>query len=140
MSLKEKISKIGISLIGNRVTALGCSMLSGSLTSLALSHEGQLLENHGLSMSLGYVGALLLLQTELGSNTSRLYEKTVNHIKKFGRIEERFFDKVVPVNDMASPWDGYCQLQGVYLAARDYDQLNDFNRMRSKSCNRIPNF
>jgi hypothetical protein len=37
-----------------------------------------------------------------------------------------FFDKVTPVYDQNIPWDGYCQIQGVYLAARDCGRIDDF--------------
>lgn len=145
MSLKEKINKIGIGLLGNRVTALGCALLTSSAASLELVDKFRPVDNnfyinYGPEMGLAFLGTVLLTHTEFGSKTVKLYDKTAKHIKKFDRIDKRFFDKIIPVNDITNNWDGYCQMQGVYLAARDYGKLDEFKEMRKKSSNVIPNF
>lgn len=63
------------------------------------------------------------------------------HINRFGELRPRFLKRLIESKVERNPIIGYCQLQGDYLAAREYNQLEVFNEVKKKySKNVIPNF
>ena len=66
-----------------------------------------------------------LFWTFLGTTTAKIHKRTCNHIQKFWRIDESFFIKVI-WSDSGDTIIWYCQLQGMYLAAKKYKKEGEF--------------
>lgn len=72
--------------------------------------------------------------------TTKFYIKTKKHIQKFGTIREEFFLKSI-WEESKSLFYWYCQLQWIYLAARELGKLDIYNELKTKYTeNIIPNF
>ena len=156
-------------LIGNRVTALAQSMMLGGLMGSAIIksdlpvsqnvnfNESRLSVKHaqstrklelkisndpleyfyGLAFFLGGIGMGV---TSMGLGTLRAYYRTRKHISNHGLLDLRFVENIIN-GDTPGKYPGYCDIQGAYLAARDYNQLDIFNRVNhTHSKKGIPNF
>jgi hypothetical protein len=141
MSLQEKINRAEAYLIGNRVSVIGHSLLLG--TGIFVDNLSSNMLNLTLGYSLFYSGLLLSCLTNAGKTTGDLYKRTSQHIKKFKRIDSRFFCAALGDDFSPEVLLGYCELQGMYLACRDTkpELLPEFQRLKKeKTKNIIPNF
>ena len=87
-------------------------------------------------LSLGLLGIGLTLN---GRTTKKYYKKTRKHIELKGELAPEFIEKLIK-KDGNGKILGYCELQGIYLAARDTGNLDVFYRVKNKlSRNIIPN-
>jgi len=139
MGIREKIRGIETLLIGNRVTAIGSALLAGGIGATAL--EG--FEAAGITTGLAIAaGGVMVSYTGLGHNIKKIYDRTSAHIKRFGKIDKRYFNKTLG-SDRYSNLAGYCQLQAMYLACRDISPeiLPEFYQLKSEQTkNIVPNF
>ena len=141
MSIKDKINRIEASLIGNRVTSLGASLLVGGFISTNL-YEIKDFRNQILYGTIMCTGSAMCGITSFGISTNKIYKKTANSLKKFNKLDKRFF-KAAMGTEYSRPLIGYCQLQGMYLACRDYapKELENFYKFKKEyTKNIIPNF
>lgn len=84
-------------------------------------------------------GSLGLCLTNWGAGTQSLYEDTLAHIEKHGFIDSLFFKRAL----LGDRYDclGYCELQGMYLAAKELGLEDQFKELRKEyTTNKIPNF
>lgn len=128
-SVLRRIDRLGYPVWANRVTAAsylavpaGAAIwFSGPLGSMR-SFAGCLLFSAGLA-ALGV--------TKLGLGTRETYRRSKAHIERHGRLDERFARAVIlGARDGENGCYGYCQEQGLYLAARDSGELETFERAR----------
>jgi hypothetical protein len=74
------------------------------------------------------------------AKTRKIYETTKRHIRDFGTIDPDYF-KVMMGIDLDNWTYGYCQLQGMYLAAKEMGCLDQFHSLKKKyTTNVLPNF
>jgi hypothetical protein len=126
-------------LIGNRASAIGTAMLAGGAGAMVLEGPGPL---GCLSALAAGVGIGLDSYTGFGSSMKKIYDRTVKHVKRFNRLDRRFFNTVMGL-DRFDSLVGYCQLQGMYLACRDYapQKLPNFYELKQQNTrNIVPNF
>ncbi len=138
MSLAEKVESAYAALIGNRVTLAANLMAGGTVYTLLESN------NPGLrvlvSISIPAAG-VILFGTQCGIGTSYFYQRTKKHIQKYGHLKPRVVELWITHKTENMPEVGYCQLQGIYLAAKKYNQLDTFYEAKKKvSKVKIPNF
>jgi len=136
MRIKDSLQGLEVLLIGNRVSALGISLCFGGVVGCGMIERppGNL-----LYISIAMVGTSAAGISRYGVGTYGAYQRTLKHIKKFGRIGHRFFKKYIEKGDGIAL--GYCELQGMYLAARKCGQLDSFfENKRKYSNNLVPNF
>ena len=69
--------------------------------------------------------------TLCGKNTLKLYKRTREHIRDFGRLDERFVKTVIRKGQNERTY-GYCEQQGVYLAALHEGQTEIFRNIQKK--------
>lgn len=85
-------------------------------------------------------GGLCAWVTAFGTTTERTYRRTCDHIEKKWKIGRKFFKKIMK-NDIDKEIMGYCQLQWMYLAAKEYWLEKKFLEMKKEFTNNlIPNF
>lgn len=147
MSLTEKVEDAYIRMIGNRVTA------AAALSTLAIDYATYEAVSYFwdknplfavLSAAGGIVATLFsvsyVVDTNCGSQTLRYFHRTEQRIKKKGlspRVVERWMTNTT--ENLAQY--GYCQQQGIYLAAKKHNQLDAFYQAKRKvSRVRIPHF
>lgn len=85
-----------------------------------------------IEVSIAFTSWLAMMLTcWMGRATKIYYDRTKNHIKKFGVLDERFFRKLM---EWYPGWKfkWYCELQWIYLAARNSGKLNEFRELRKK--------
>lgn len=139
MTLKEKLLNLEAELLGNRVSALSTALFASGVTTVlvnGLESAGLLA---GLSLEAGIAG---MSYTTCGTSTSKIYKRTKEHLRNFGKLDSRFFDTMVGF-DKEGILAGYCQLQGMYLACRDYapELLSEFYKLKKENTrNILPNF
>ena len=139
MTLKERLLEAEAAFIGNRASAIGTAMLAAGGTAAFLEGPGPL---GCLSVMAAGVGLGLDSYTGFGSSMKKIYDRTTEHLKRFNRLDRRFFNTVMGL-DRFDNLVGYCQLQGMYLACRDYapQQLPEFYELKQKNTkNIVPNF
>ena len=149
MVLRDKIREIETTLIGNRAAAIGTALLAGGVGSLAINFPGNEISSNGqitaITMATGFAtaaGIVLTSITGFGLGIDGVYKRTGEHLKKFKKIDPRFFDRLIGM-DKYNSLAGYCQLQGMYLACRDYvpEFLPEFYKMKKeRTKNILPNF
>ena len=139
MTLKEKLLEAEAVLIGNRASAIGTAMLVGGAGAAVLEGPGPA---GCISALVAGTGIALDSFTGFGSTMKSMYTRTAAHLKKFNRLDERYFNTAMGL-DRYNSLVGYCQLQGMYLACRDYapQQLPKFYELKQKNTkNILPNF
>jgi len=144
MTLKEKLNEVEATLIGNRVTVLGTTLITSGLASLCIkapSHPSFI--NIIPEFIIGSVGASFVGYTQFGGKMISIYKRTTKHLKRFNKFDERFFTTIVG-NDSSCKFTGYCQLQAMYLAARDSgnpENVREFAQLKKQyTRNIVPNF
>jgi len=70
------------------------------------------------------------------------YNIIERHIQRRGNLSQRFVERLMTVKQVENgKFLGYCQKQGMYLAARNYGQLEVFNQAKENVSNcKIPHF
>lgn len=140
--LKDQLNKIGVSLIGNRLATVGNIGLASLILNISTKGFEPSCSSEQLSYCASGIALGLSAITGFGASTGKLYSRTVDHLKKFKKLDERFFDKMMGFDD-STPLVGYCQLQSMYLACRDYapEQLDTFYKLKKENTrNVVPNF
>ena len=140
MSLKDITDKAYHRLFGNRVTILGASI---AVLPYCVDIQNDTLLQTLIMVSSPLItglGGALLGSTSFGADTYSHYIRAEKHIKKFGELKPKYVQKLIE-GSTNRKFFGYCELQGVYLAAKKYGQLDVFNEVKkSHSNNILPNF
>ena len=138
--LPDKVDDVYVSLVGNRLNAT-FQFISVNTAVLAYS-------SYEIGSTMGtvvfaygsFLSATCSAWTLCGRSTSKYYKRTEEHIKRFGELRPRFLEKLISKTENREIV-GYCQLQGVYLAARKHGQLAVFYDVKRRCSNNvIPNF
>lgn len=130
-SLIEKLNNFAVGAFSNRIDlAAKGFVVSGTYLTL---------ENGPLYLPLALAGAFLTYQCRfVGLSAIGAYERTKKNIKRFNRFDDRVARVLFSSSRLLH---GYCEEQGIYLAARDLGFASDFRRLKKKySKNKIPNF
>lgn len=130
-------------LIQNRVCLLTSSILGGSLVTIdsTLTREGFYMRLLVVLISVGVYNL-----TRYGKGTNKVYRKTIEHLKWRKKkwlnpeIPKKFFLRSLDgFEDHCAIW--YCELQWLYLAAKEYGLEEEFFKMKWElTKNKIPNF
>lgn len=155
MSLNELLNDAKVAVTGNRVT-----LASGLLAANFLYAAGSAIAhaigawNEPVASALkspeflylvasapfGTLGLRGLDYTRFGTSTLKLYRRTKRHIEQFGSLQPKFAKGVIEKTENRA-FTGYCQLQGMYLAAKELGQEEAFNEAKRGVSNcLIPNF
>ncbi len=139
MGIKETLGSLEIRLLGNRLFALGMTLVTGGFSASFIYGLNSDTRNFFLSYAVGTVGAGLVGINVCGKFTLETYQRTKKHIKQYGEIRPQFFQE--DIKETNGHICGYCHTQGMYLAAREYGQLESFrsNKRKYSKC-LIPNF
>mgnify|MGYP001591529453 CR=1 FL=1 len=87
------------------------------------------------------VAILSLLATKCSAGTLHFYHRTEQHIEKYGLLKPRVVELWMATRTENMPELGYCQQQGIYLAARKHGQLYAFYEAKEKASKvKIPHF
>ncbi|MEK6905736.1 MAG: hypothetical protein AABX24_05025 [Nanoarchaeota archaeon] len=139
MSLAEKVENLYVRLIGNKVTAAATLSILGSTYSSLDGENGFFLST--LLGTINGVAILSLLATKCSAGTLHFYHRTEQHIEKYGLLKPRVVELWMATRTENMPELGYCQQQGIYLAARKHGQLNAFYEAKEKASKvKIPHF
>ncbi|MBI2667010.1 hypothetical protein HYX13_05345 [Candidatus Woesearchaeota archaeon] len=139
----EKAHDWYVALAGNRITLVGGLSFLNLLTLVFSGKESSSysVTYSAVSCLAGVLLSPLIGATLCGSNTIKFYHKTKEHIKQFGALDERFAKKIIMVDNENTDFYGYCQQQGMYLAALHYGQVKSFREFQKKYSNvKIPFF
>ncbi|MDD5192486.1 MAG: hypothetical protein PHH54_06405 [Candidatus Nanoarchaeia archaeon] len=131
--LKKIVEQAYVLLAGNRLTLMSELMIGSGLFLSGDNHPT-------LKPLLGMIGFPVYFVTVCGLQTLSSYNRTIKHIKKFEKLDERFAKEQMGEykNNLLM---GYCQLQGMYLASKKYNQLDEFYKLKKKISEVIiPNF
>ncbi|TAL53435.1 MAG: hypothetical protein EPN86_04450 [Nanoarchaeota archaeon] len=147
-TLGSIVEGLHVCLIGNRITAFGVLSLGASFVALSSGAEFPLpsdanfldiLKTTAVD-SATIAGSFALGYSHLGFGTLELYNRTIGHIREHGKLEERYASTVFTSNSIDRV-TGYCQIQGMYLAAAEEGFADEFRRYKEMySNNIIPNF
>lgn len=147
MSLAEKVEDAYISLVGNKVTLLTSSLLAASAYSIADNFYEHFANNNFSFLSflgfgmLGSISGMINLGTKFGAGTLYFYRRTEEHIERYGELKPRVVELWMKHKTENEPEFGYCQQQGIYLAARKHGQLEAFYEAKERvSKVKIPHF
>jgi len=133
MALNDVINNLYVGLAGDRVDLFAKIGVASCISAAAITESG--IWAIPLPFLVGLVG-----YTNFGLSTLKYYKRTSAHIKKFGRLDRRFAETLIKGTENRK-FTGYCQLQGLYLAAKRYGQLEIFYAAKSAVSNNVlPNF
>jgi len=132
MKLNEIAEQLYVGLIGNRFNALSEIVIGTGFYGLAA--DDSLV--WGIPI---WLGGLLFGYNLAGVSTVIYFNRTSGHIKRFEKLDERFAKAMIEGTENTG-FAGYCQLQGMYMAAKKHGQLDAFYKARKWSNNIIPNF
>ncbi len=133
MTLTDFVNELYVGLAGNRVDLVGKIGFAGCICGAAITGFPEWI----LPLPL-FAG--IMAYSYFGMSTLKYYKRTATHIKKFGELDRRFAETLIKETENQK-FTGYCQLQGMYLAATRYGQLDAFYKAKSAiSNNVIPNF
>tara|TARA_Y100000310_G_C20560822_1_gene752981 strand:- start:70 stop:480 length:411 start_codon:yes stop_codon:yes gene_type:complete len=136
MTLADKAESLYVALTGNRVTLASRLFTTAYVGSIPFFPD-ILLAFMMPATIIVYGGEII---TCCGLTTPKFYNRTRDHIKKFDKLDPRFVKEMIKETENRE-FVGYCQLQGMYLAARNYGQLDVFKDVKKEISNcRIPNF
>jgi len=144
MAIKEKLLNLETVLIGNRGVVLGISLAFGGTFAMynEVKHVTPNLFLLGSYFLTAFSGAVVGGYNNCGEGTVKIYQRTVEHLKEFRKIDKRFLLTCME-DDANKKYTGYCQLQGIYLACRDYapECLPEFYELKKQyTKNIVPNF
>ena len=129
--MKNKLKDFGIRFFGNRLTLAGALIFLDGLTYCFLDTinlEDSLYPPMYL-INLSF-GAQLLAGTMFGRSTYDYYKRTIEHIvKNDGKFDERYLKVVFKKSGKVC---GYCEEQGMYLAAREKCLVSKFREAQKK--------
>jgi len=149
MSLTEKVEDAYIRVVGNRVTA------AAVVSTLAIDYATYEAVSYFwdknplfavLSVAGGIVGTLFsasyVVDTKCGERTLHYFRRTEKRIKKKDRVlSPRVVELWMTRTTENQALYGYCQQQGIYLAAKKHRQLEAFYEVKRKASRvRIPHF
>ena len=149
MSLTEKVEDAYIRVVGNRVTA------AAVVSTLAIDYATYEAVSYFwdknplfavLSVAGGIVGTLFsasyVVDTKCGERTLYFFRRTEKQIKKFDdRLMPRAIELWMAKKTENQALYGYCQQQGMYLAAKKHGHLGAFYKAKRRvSQVRIPHF
>jgi len=144
MSLVEKVVDFGRGIYMNRVTLAMMPIYSSSIYGIMsyqnISNISDEPLRFGLLCCAAVVSGAIAGYTSFGTSTGRMFRKIDRQIETDGCLNREYVTKVMcqPENDCAT---GYCQIQGIYLAAKKHGKLAEFRKLQEKySCNKIPHF
>ena len=135
----SKVQDCYVGLVGNRLTMIGYSLVGlifsqdyiiSEINSLNLDRPYELFLRFTLAFLTGCAGGFLG-GTGLGISTYRNYKKSQKHIKEFGRLRKKYARVLIEGSENCC-FIGYCQQQGLYLAAKQAGQLDIFNEAKRK--------
>jgi hypothetical protein len=138
MKIKEMIKDVYAATVGNRVMAIGTALMATGFGGMLTVYDETNLMFWGAA-GIFLAGAPFVGISQFGIKTAQFYNWTKESIKECGHLDERFV-KAVLGSEKIKPFIGYCQIQGVYLAAREKGQLEAFRQVRRTIENKIPNF
>lgn len=139
-SVLRRIDRWGYPIWANRIAAASyIAMPAGAAVWLAAPHWS--LESFG-GFTVGLAGLAGAVGTRFGRSTLRVYRRARRHIEREGRLDPRLSRRViVGAQEPGNECIGYCEEQGLYLAARDSGQLEAFERARREySTISVPHF
>ncbi|MEK6899779.1 MAG: hypothetical protein AABX05_01515 [Nanoarchaeota archaeon] len=151
MTLTKKVENAYVSYVGNRVTFAGNLMMGAGFYNLSFYFYDRVL-NHApasgssammfiLGHALFFTGISAMGNTLCGEGTLTYYQRTKEHIQRKGSLDQRMIELWITQTTENQKYLGYCQLQGMYLAAKKYKQLEPFYKAKRKvSRNKVPNF
>ncbi|MBI2672745.1 hypothetical protein HYX19_00645 [Candidatus Woesearchaeota archaeon] len=140
MALKDIVDRLYVGLMGDRVNLASKIIFAASTYSLIYGINHKTLPSFLFGYLGGYLSVSCFAYTTAGSGTLRYYNRTSKHIKQFRRLDPGFAKTLIEGTENRK-FTGYCQLQGMYLAAKKYGQLDVFYEAKKKySKNIIPNF
>ncbi len=132
MDLSDIVEQAYVGLVGNRLNLLAKVGLLISAYTFDSSAGQQWWE------ALMYASAGLMGATVFGCSTLEHYVSARDQIRHYGRLDDRYARTLMEKNKGC--FSGYCQIQGLYLAAKKYSQLEVFMRAKKAySKNVIPN-
>jgi|SRR3989344_4673884 len=151
MSLTEKVEDAYIQVVGNRVTAAATVATVSSAGPLGLFLESLFSTEQTnplltVAYATGFVVTSLiatgyLMETKCGTKTQQYYRRTEKHIKKYNQLKPRVVELWMTRTTENQATYGYCQQQGIYLAAKKHGQLDAFYEAKRKvSRVKIPHF
>ena len=155
--LRKRYNETMVQLVGNRVTlASYLGMVAGAaLIADGLSNSGYMASGFNVGAAelsggilLALLGPIPAAATYLGRGTLELYRRTRDYIERKGHLDERFVERTIKciqskAGYRGSKTNGYCEEQGMYLAAKEAgrDSLEVFRRTHGKHSRiRIPHF
>lgn len=148
--LNEKLVNLECKLIGNRLTLLGRASLYSIIPIIDyIQDHNQTSEHAGAYTALVFSPILFWFGMEVvtgsGRATTNVYTRTKKHIKKYGKVGEKFAKKIFTFEgksikeseiDKKSPL-GYCEWQGMYLASKALRKTKEFNELKEKYYHKI---
>jgi hypothetical protein len=127
-------------LLGNRATVVGYALIAIWQAAPHLAPQEWKAPLAALTAPIGILGAGIAGYTGFGLTVGHYYRLTAHHIQEHGRLDPRFAEAIILGSENRA-FTGYCQQQGLYLAARDYGHLDVFEEVRQAYSNvRIPHF
>lgn len=83
---------------------------------------------------------IILQGTACWFGANDIFDRTCEHIDQFGSLDPNYF-KAVLWENINKPYNWYCSLQWMYLAAKKYGIEDQFFELKKQySWNKIPNF
>jgi len=142
MSLTERVENAYIRLVGNRVTLAASLLVAGTVyLNIQSMRDDDFNWVQAFTPMMYITGALTLANTKCGGGTLYFYRRTEKSIQKRGYLKPRVIELWMTHKTENREKVGYCQQQGMYLAARKYDQLEAFYAAKKKVSNvKIPHF
>lgn len=136
--------------VRNRV-ALASNIAAATGLGMGLYGGGQLAQNTpasieegvielAIGISAAFIGGYASLYSKCGTTTQENYVRTLEHINRHGCLDSRYAVQVIEGGENGM-FEGYCEQQGLYLAARDTENLNIFRQVcRARSNIILPFF
>lgn len=145
-AIREKAVDLECLLVGNRLTTLGRASLL-----LPIPAANYFININNPNDLIRSIGAFAILSpiffwggmeyfTWFGKETNKIYKRTKKHIKRYDKIDERFVKAIFKGEECGAKYDdvskkspfGYCEWQGVYLAARALGKNKEFNEIKQQ--------
>jgi len=132
----SNLKDLRVRLVGNRMV-LASNILSSAGGAYTFTHDMSTWQE-ALAWLGVTAGLTLPSLLNVGEKTSSAYQRARSLIENHGRLSERYSAKILEDD---SKLFGYCVTQGLYLAAKEYDQLDVFEEAKQNySDNIFPNF